>query len=99
MAILDRFKAHQRSPASSTIDPEKKPVILDVGMKQIFRPRIIAMAIIVSMGGFIFGTTLPQIFDASTNTPQGTIPVRSQDSSRCPTSSTNSPTKQTQKES
>lgn len=56
MAILDRFKAAPRSPASSTIDPEKKPMILEIGMRQIFRPRIIAMAIIVSMGGFIFGT-------------------------------------------
>jgi SP family sugar:H+ symporter-like MFS transporter len=55
MAILDRFKAHQRSPASSTADPEKKPQILEIGMHQIFRPRIIAMAVIVSMGGFIFG--------------------------------------------
>jgi hypothetical protein len=27
-------------------------------MRQIFRPRIIAMAIIVSMGGFIFGKSL-----------------------------------------
>jgi SP family sugar:H+ symporter-like MFS transporter len=58
MAILDRFRARQasRSPSSSTIDPEKKPQILEIGMRQIFRPRIIAMAIIVSMGGFIFGT-------------------------------------------
>jgi len=55
MAILDRFKAQSRSPASSTADPEKKPQILEFGMRQIFRPRIIAMAIIVSMGGFIFG--------------------------------------------
>jgi SP family sugar:H+ symporter-like MFS transporter len=55
MAILDRFKAHPRSPASSVADPEKKPQILEIGMREIFRPRIIAMAIIVSMGGFIFG--------------------------------------------
>lgn len=55
MVILDRFKASRRSPASSTADLEKKPQVLDIGMRQIFRPRIIAMAVIVSMGGFIFG--------------------------------------------
>jgi SP family sugar:H+ symporter-like MFS transporter len=55
MAILDRFKARPRSLTSSVTDPEKKPQILEIGMRQIFRPRIIAMAIIVSMGGFIFG--------------------------------------------
>jgi SP family sugar:H+ symporter-like MFS transporter len=57
MAILDRFKpkAHAPSPASSTVDPEKKPQMMEIGMRQIFRPRIIAMACIVSMGGFIFG--------------------------------------------
>jgi hypothetical protein len=58
MGLLDRFKPHRGvpSPASSTTDPEKKPQLLEIGAKQIFRPRIIAMAIIVSMGGFIFGT-------------------------------------------
>jgi SP family sugar:H+ symporter-like MFS transporter len=55
MAILDRFKPKAPSPASSTADPEKKPQILEIGLRQIFRPRIIAMACIVSMGGFIFG--------------------------------------------
>jgi SP family sugar:H+ symporter-like MFS transporter len=55
MAILDRFKASRRSPASSTADPEKKSQVMEIGMRQIFRPRIIAMAVIVSMGGFIFG--------------------------------------------
>jgi SP family sugar:H+ symporter-like MFS transporter len=58
MAIIDRFRAHSPSPVSSTADPEKKPQTLDIGMRQIFRPRIIAMAIIVSMGGFIFGKSL-----------------------------------------
>tara|TARA_R110002003_G_scaffold448_16_gene19946 strand:- start:2438 stop:2806 length:369 start_codon:yes stop_codon:yes gene_type:complete len=58
MAIFDRFSAHSPSPVSSTADPEKKPQTLDIGMRQIFRPRIIAMAIIVSMGGFIFGKIL-----------------------------------------
>jgi SP family sugar:H+ symporter-like MFS transporter len=57
MGIFDRLKLHRGvpSPASSTTDPEKKPQLLEIGAKQIFRPRIIAMAIIVSMGGFIFG--------------------------------------------
>lgn len=32
-------------------DPEKKPQMLKGGVKEIFRMRIIAMAIIVSMGG------------------------------------------------
>ena len=55
MAILDRFRGHSHaSPASSTMidqDPEKKPQMLKGGVKEIFRMRIIAMAIIVSMGG------------------------------------------------
>lgn len=58
MAIMDRFRAKPAaaSPASSTMaDPEKKPQMLEVSMKEIFRVRIIAMAVIVSMGGFIFG--------------------------------------------
>jgi hypothetical protein len=66
MGLLGRFKPGMPSPASSTTDPEKKPQILEIGMKQIFRPRVIAMAIIVSMGGFIFGKqnpeTTPDIF-------------------------------------
>ncbi|KAF2035340.1 general substrate transporter [Setomelanomma holmii] len=61
MAIFDRFRAHSPSPVSSTADVEKKPQILEIGMRQIFRPRIIAMAIIVSMGGFIFGYDTGQI--------------------------------------
>ncbi|KAF1939779.1 general substrate transporter [Clathrospora elynae] len=63
MAILERFRGKsQPSPTSSTMaDPEKKPQMLQVGMKEIFRPRIIAMAIIVSMGGFIFGYDTGQI--------------------------------------
>jgi SP family sugar:H+ symporter-like MFS transporter len=32
-------------------DPEKKPQMLEGDAKEIFRVRIIAMAIIVSMGG------------------------------------------------
>lgn len=63
MAILDRFKpkAQVPSPASSTVDQEKQPHMMEIGMKQIFRPRIIAMACIVSMGGFIFGYDTGQI--------------------------------------
>lgn len=55
MAIFKKRK--DDSPASSAMaaDPEKKPQMLQVGMKDIFRVRIIAMAIVVSMGGFIFG--------------------------------------------
>lgn len=54
---MDRFKRDkaEASPASLLADPEKKPQMLQVGMKDIFRVRIIAMGIIVSMGGFIFG--------------------------------------------
>jgi hypothetical protein len=59
MGLLGRFKPGMPSPASSTTDPEKKPQLLEIGMKQIFRPRIIAMAIVVSMGGFIFGKYNP----------------------------------------
>ncbi|EDU47036.1 high affinity glucose transporter ght1 [Pyrenophora tritici-repentis Pt-1C-BFP] len=65
MAITDRFRGHSHaSPASSTMidqDPEKKPQMLKGGVKEIFRMRIIAMAIIVSMGGFIFGYDTGQI--------------------------------------
>lgn len=63
MGILNHFKPKEgvSSPASSTMDPEKKPQMLEVSAKQIFRPRIIAMAIIVSMGGFIFGYDTGQI--------------------------------------
>jgi hypothetical protein len=55
MAIMDRFRGHDHaSPANSTMieqDPEKNPQMLKGGAKEIFRVRIIAMAIIVSMGG------------------------------------------------
>lgn len=54
----DQAKMHdeRRSNDSSMRDVEKKPVMLSGGAKQIFRPRIIAMAIIVSMGGFSTST-------------------------------------------
>jgi hypothetical protein len=52
---MDRFRGHDHaSPANSTMieqDPEKNPQMLKGGAKEIFRVRIIAMAIIVSMGG------------------------------------------------
>jgi hypothetical protein len=88
MAILDRFKAKPHSPASSMADPEKKPQILEIGMRQIFRPRIIAMAIIVSMGGFIFGMTRSTDYmEDCTNQPsQDMTLVRFQDSWKCQTS-------------
>lgn len=54
-AALDnrtKMEYERRSNDSSMRDVEKKPIILSGGAKQIFRPRIIAMAVIVSMGGF-----------------------------------------------
>ncbi|KAF1955579.1 general substrate transporter [Byssothecium circinans] len=60
MAILDRFKGGS-TPASSTADPEKKPQMLKAGMKERFRPRILLMGVLVSMGGFIFGYDTGQI--------------------------------------
>lgn len=53
-ALSDRMKMkdERHSHDSSMRDLEKKPQMLSGGAKQIFRPRIIAMACIVSMGGF-----------------------------------------------
>ena len=61
MAILDRFRGSSPSPRSSNADPEKKPVMLQMGTKERFRPRILMMGILVSMGGFIFGYDTGQI--------------------------------------
>jgi MFS transporter, SP family, sugar:H+ symporter len=62
MGLLDRFKGDSPStPMSSTHDPEKKPQMLEMGMRQRFRPRILIMGILVSMGGFIFGYDTGQI--------------------------------------
>jgi hypothetical protein len=47
-----KLQDERRSNESSMRDVEKKPQMLSGGAKQIFRPRIIAMACIVSMGGF-----------------------------------------------
>ncbi|KAF2490908.1 general substrate transporter [Lophium mytilinum] len=64
MGFLDRFKGEQTpSPAnSSNADVEKKrPIVAKMGIGQRFRPRIIFMAVLVSMGGFIFGYDTGQI--------------------------------------
>jgi hypothetical protein len=53
-----KIKHERHSNESSMKDLEKKPQMLSGGAKQIFRPRIIAMACIVSMGGF--SRSLPQ---------------------------------------
>jgi SP family sugar:H+ symporter-like MFS transporter len=61
MAIFGKIKGESPSPAPSTVDPEKKPQMLHTGMKERFRPRILLMGILVSMGGFIFGYDTGQI--------------------------------------
>ncbi|KAF2636009.1 general substrate transporter [Massarina eburnea CBS 473.64] len=61
MAILNRFRGGFSPPVSPTADLEKKPQMLEAGMKQRFRPRIIWMTTLVSMGGFVFGYDIGQI--------------------------------------
>lgn len=60
MAIMDRLRDHSPSPASSTADLEKRPHV-QLSAKDRFKPRIILMAVLVSMGGFIFGYDTGQI--------------------------------------
>ncbi|KAF2809565.1 uncharacterized protein BDZ99DRAFT_463352 [Mytilinidion resinicola] len=65
MGFLDRFKGDQTpSPAHSRnadVEKEKKPIVAKMGIGQRFRPHIIFMAVLVSMGGFIFGYDTGQI--------------------------------------
>ncbi|PSN63955.1 general substrate transporter [Corynespora cassiicola Philippines] len=61
MAIFSRTRDQSPIPASSTADPEKKPVMLQISARDRFRPRILIMGVLVSMGGFIFGYDTGQI--------------------------------------
>ncbi|KAF2872686.1 general substrate transporter [Massariosphaeria phaeospora] len=61
MATLGRSRGHSQTPNASTSDPEKRPVMLKTGIRERFRPRILVMGILVSMGGFIFGYDTGQI--------------------------------------
>lgn len=61
MTILSRLRGQSPSPASSAADVEKKPQMLEMSIKDRFRPRILVMGVLVSMGGFIFGYDTGQI--------------------------------------
>lgn len=55
--VLQRIGGQEiPSTASSTnADVEKRPVMTRMGIAARFRPRILIMGVLVSMGGFIFG--------------------------------------------
>ncbi|KAF2002753.1 hypothetical protein P154DRAFT_544397 [Amniculicola lignicola CBS 123094] len=62
MALLGKFKGG--APTSKNLsneDPEKRPVEFHTKNSDRFRPRILVMGVLVSMGGFIFGYDTGQI--------------------------------------
>lgn len=60
MGFLQRIRGP--STASSTnADVEKRPVMTRTGITARFRPRILIMGVLVSMGGFTFGYDTGQI--------------------------------------
>ncbi|KAF2269297.1 general substrate transporter [Lojkania enalia] len=61
MRLLDRFQGGSPSAAPSNMDAEKNPQTIDKADFKLFRPRILTMGILVSMGGFIFGYDTGQI--------------------------------------
>ncbi|KAF2184441.1 general substrate transporter [Zopfia rhizophila CBS 207.26] len=62
MGLLGKFRGNSPSTTSSTNgDVEKRPVMMQMGIRERFRPRILLMGILVSMGGFIFGYDTGQI--------------------------------------
>jgi hypothetical protein len=68
MGIVSRFRGSHSAASSETQDVERKPSEIDMTdtsqISQRFRPRILLMGIVVSMGGFIFGYDTGLIPDA-----------------------------------